>query len=148
MDNIVVESDYEPDCNFSNYSLEELKAEGQRLWEQSTQENPDYYRRLGEWLESKSLKELVKLYGGLATSDFEVTASTQMERNSSALALCNYLKVAESNQVPELVASTFLSIFSNYLCLLISCWFFALSIASTVLLNLYSYAGQSSLTEA
>jgi hypothetical protein len=64
------------DYGFSNHSLDELKAEGEELWERSRQEIPDYYRRLYEWLESKSLEDLVKLYGELVASDFEVNASS------------------------------------------------------------------------
>ena len=86
-----IENNSQTDYDFSNYSLDELKAKGEELWEQSTQEDPDYYCKYNEWLESKSLEELVKLYGELATSDFEVTAPTQMKRDFSALALCNYL---------------------------------------------------------
>ncbi|PSO64968.1 MAG: hypothetical protein BRC36_04890 [Cyanobacteria bacterium QH_2_48_84] len=71
LDNIVIENDYKADCDFSSYSLEELKAKGQELWEQSRQEDPDGYRRFNEWLNGKSLDELVKLYGKLVASDFE-----------------------------------------------------------------------------
>jgi hypothetical protein len=59
-----------------------LKAEGEELWERSRQQDPDYYRRLNEWLESKSLNDLVKLYGELVARDFDVTASSKMERDS------------------------------------------------------------------
>ena len=76
LDNIVIEDESQTDCDFSNHSLDELKAEGEKLWEQSRQEDPDGYRRLDEWLESKSLEDLVKLYGELVTSDFDVTASS------------------------------------------------------------------------
>jgi hypothetical protein len=82
LDNIVIEDESQTDYDFSNYSLEELKAEGQRLWEKSRQEDPERYRRLDEWLDSKSLDELVKLYGELVASDFDVTASSKMERDS------------------------------------------------------------------
>ena len=74
MDNNVIENDYKADCDFSSYSLEELKAKGDELWEQSTQEDPDYYRRLNEWLESKPLEELVKLYSEVVASDFDLSA--------------------------------------------------------------------------
>ena len=73
LDNNVIEHDYQPDYNFSNYSLEELKAEGDELWERSRQEDPDGYRRLNEWLESKSLEDLVKLYGELIARDFDLS---------------------------------------------------------------------------
>ena len=63
LDNNVREDESQTDYDFSNHSLEELKAEGQELWERSRQQDPDYYRRLDEWLDSKSLDELVKLYG-------------------------------------------------------------------------------------
>ena len=76
------ENKYQTDCDFSSYSLQELRAKGEELWKQSRQVNPDYYRKLNQWLKSKSLDELVKLYGELVTSDFEVTASTQMKRDS------------------------------------------------------------------
>lgn len=74
LDNNVIEHDYQPDYNFSNYSLEELKAEGDELWERSRQEDPDGYRRLNEWLKSKSLDDLIKLYGEVVARDFDVTA--------------------------------------------------------------------------
>jgi len=90
LDNIVIEDESQTDYDFSNHSLEELKAEGEELWEQSRQEDPDGYRRYNEWLNRKSLDDLIKLYGELATREFEVTASTQMKRDSSALAVCNY----------------------------------------------------------
>ena len=83
-DDVVIEDNPQAHYDFSNYSLEELRAEGEELWERSRQQDPDYYHRLNQWLESKSLDELVKLYGELVTSDFEVTASTQMKRDSSA----------------------------------------------------------------
>ena len=70
------ENDSQDDYNFSNHSLEELKVEGEKMWERSRRENPDYYRRLDEWLESKSLDDLVKLYGELVASDFEVNTSS------------------------------------------------------------------------
>jgi hypothetical protein len=76
------ENKYQTDCDFSNHSLEELKAEGEELWERSRQEDPERYRRLDEWLDSKSLDNLVKLYGEVVTSDFDVTASSKMERDS------------------------------------------------------------------
>jgi hypothetical protein len=63
------ENDSQDDYGFSNHSLEEL-------WERSRQEDPDGYRRLNEWLESKSLDDLVKLYGELVASDFEVNTSS------------------------------------------------------------------------
>lgn len=90
LDNNVIENDYQPDYNFSNYSLEELKAEGEELWERSRQQDPDGYSKFNEWLNSKSLDDLIKLYGELATREFEATASTQMKRDSSALAVCSY----------------------------------------------------------
>jgi len=60
--------------DFSNYSLEELKAEGDELWERSRQQDPDGYRKFNEWLERKSLDDLVKLYGELIASDFNFSA--------------------------------------------------------------------------
>ena len=70
------ENHYQADCDFSNYSLEELKAEGEKLWEESRQEDPDGYRNFNEWLESKSLEDLVKLYSELVASDFDLSASS------------------------------------------------------------------------
>ena len=74
LDNNVIEHDYQPDYNFSNYSLEELKAEGEELWEKSRQQDPDGYRRLNEWLKSKSLDDLIKLYGEVVARDFDLSA--------------------------------------------------------------------------
>lgn len=68
------ENDSQDNYGFSNHSLEELKAEGHRLWEESRQQNPDRYSKFNEWLESKSLEELVKLYGKLVASDFDLSA--------------------------------------------------------------------------
>jgi len=51
-----------------------LKAEGEELWERSRQQDPDGYRKFNEWLESKSLEDLVKLYGELVASDFDLSA--------------------------------------------------------------------------
>jgi hypothetical protein len=68
------ENDYQADCDFSNYSLEELKAEGEELWEQSRQEDPDGYRRFNDWLNGKSLDDLIKLYSEVVASDFDVSA--------------------------------------------------------------------------
>jgi len=82
LDDVVIENNSQADYNFSNYSLEELKAEGEELWERSRQEDPERYRRLDEWLDSKSLDNLVKLYGEVVASDFDVTASSKMERDS------------------------------------------------------------------
>jgi hypothetical protein len=73
-DDVVIEDNPQAHYDFSKYSLEELKAEGEELWEQSRQEDPDYYRRLDEWLDSKSLEDLVKLYGELVARDFDVSA--------------------------------------------------------------------------
>ena len=70
------ESKYQADYNFSSYSLQELRAKGEELWEQSRQEDPDGYRKFNEWLEGKSLEDLVKLYAELVASDFEVNASS------------------------------------------------------------------------
>ena len=74
LDNNVIEHDYQPDYNFSNYSLEELKAEGEELWEKSRQQEPDGYRRLNESLKSKSLDDLIKLYGEVVARDFDLSA--------------------------------------------------------------------------
>jgi len=82
LDDVVIENNSQADYNFSNYSLEKLKAEGEELWERSRQEDPERYRRLDEWLDSKSLDNLVKLYGEVVASDFDVTASSKMERDS------------------------------------------------------------------
>ena len=68
------ENDYKADCDFSNHSLEELKAEGEELWERSRQQDPDGYRKFNEWLERKSLEDLIKLYGKLVARDFDVSA--------------------------------------------------------------------------
>ena len=68
------ENHYQADCDFSNHSLEELKAEGEELWEKSRQEDPDSYRKFNEWLNSKSLDDLIKLYGELVARDFDVSA--------------------------------------------------------------------------
>jgi hypothetical protein len=76
LDNIVIEDESQTDYDFSNYSLKELRAKGEELWEESRQEDPDGYSKFNEWLESKSLEELVKLYGELVASDFEVNASS------------------------------------------------------------------------
>ena len=70
------ENHYQADCDFSNYSLEELKAEGEELWERSRQQDPDGYSKFNERLETKSLEDLVKLYGELVASDFEVNTSS------------------------------------------------------------------------
>ena len=74
LDNIVIEDDYQPDYNFSNYSLEELKGEGEELWERSRQQDPDGYRNFNEWLNSKSLDDLIRLYGELVARDFDLSA--------------------------------------------------------------------------
>ena len=68
------ENDYKADCDFSNYSPEELKAEGQELWERSRQQDPDGYRKFNEWLKGKSLEDLVKLYGELIARDFDLSS--------------------------------------------------------------------------
>ena len=68
------ENDYQADCDFSNYSLDELKAEGDELWEQSRQEDPDGCSKFNEWLKSKSLDDLIKLYGELVARDFDLSA--------------------------------------------------------------------------
>jgi hypothetical protein len=68
------ENKSQTDYNFSSYSLQELRAKGEELWEQSRQEDPDGYRKFNEWLESKSLEDLVKLYGELVARDFDVSA--------------------------------------------------------------------------
>ena len=68
------ENHYQADCDFSNYSPEELKAEGQELWERSRQQDPNGCSKFNEWLESKSLDDLVKLYSELVASDFDVSA--------------------------------------------------------------------------
>ena len=68
------ENDSQHDYDFSNHSLEELKGEGEELWERSRQQNPDGYRKLNEWLNSKSLDDLIKLYGEVVARDFDVTA--------------------------------------------------------------------------
>ena len=68
------ENKYQAHYDFSNYSLEELRAEGEELWEQSRQEDPDGYRRFNDWLNGKSLDDLVKLYGELVASDFDLSA--------------------------------------------------------------------------
>jgi len=74
LDNIVIEDESQTDYDFSNYSLEELKAEGEELWEQSRQEDPEGYRNFNEWLNSKSLDDLIKLYGEVVARDFDVSA--------------------------------------------------------------------------
>jgi hypothetical protein len=70
------ENDSQDGYGFSNHSLEELKAEREELWERSRQQDPDGYSKFNEWLESKSLEDLVKLYGELVASDFEVNTSS------------------------------------------------------------------------
>ena len=74
LDNNVIENESQTDCDFSNHSLEELKAEGDELWERSRQQDPDGYRRLNEWLKGKSLDDLVKLYSELVARDFDLSA--------------------------------------------------------------------------
>ena len=74
LDNIVIEDESQTDYDFSNYSLEELKAEGNKLWEKSRQEDPEGYRNFNEWLNSKSLDDLIKLYGEVVARDFDVSA--------------------------------------------------------------------------
>jgi hypothetical protein len=74
LDNIVIEDESQTDYDFSNYSLEELKAEENKLWEKSRQEDPDGYRRFNEWLKSKSLDDLIKIYGELVARDFDLSA--------------------------------------------------------------------------
>jgi len=76
LDNIVIEDESQTDYDFSNYSLEELRAKGEELWEESRQEDPEGYRNFNKWLNGKSLDDLVKLYGKLVASDFEVNASS------------------------------------------------------------------------
>ena len=68
------ENDYQADCDFSSYSLQDLRAKGEELWEQSRQQDPDGYRKFNEWLNSKSFDDLVKLYGELVASDFDLSA--------------------------------------------------------------------------
>jgi hypothetical protein len=68
------ENNSQTDYDFSNYSLEELKAEGDELWERSRKQDPDDYRRLNEWLKSKSLDDLIKLYGEIVARDFDLSA--------------------------------------------------------------------------
>ena len=70
------ENDYQADCDFSSYSLQDLRAKGEELWEQSRQQDPDGYSNFNEWLESKSLEDLVKLYSELVASDFDLSASS------------------------------------------------------------------------
>ena len=74
LDDVVIENNSQADYNFSNHSLEELKAEGEELWERPRQEDPDGYRKFNEWLERKSLEELVKLYSELVARDFDLSA--------------------------------------------------------------------------
>jgi len=74
LDNIVIEDESQTHYDFSDYSLEELRAKGEELWEQSRQEDPDGYRRFNEWLNSKSLDDLIKAYGELVASDFDLSA--------------------------------------------------------------------------
>jgi hypothetical protein len=74
LDNIVIEDESQTDYDFSNYSLEELRAKGDKLWEESRQQDPDGYRNFNEWLESKLLEDLVKLYGELVARDFDLSA--------------------------------------------------------------------------
>jgi hypothetical protein len=74
LDNNVREDESQTDYDFSNHSLEELKAEGEKLWEKSRQEDPDGCSKFNEWLESKSLDDLVKLYSELVASDFDLSA--------------------------------------------------------------------------
>jgi len=73
-DDVVIEDNPQADYNFSDYSLEELRAKGEELWERSRQQDPDGYRNFNEWLNGKSLEELVKLYGKLVASDFDLSA--------------------------------------------------------------------------
>ena len=68
------ENDSQHDYGFSNHSLEELKAEGDELWERSRQQDPDGYRKFNEWLKGKSLEDLVKLYGELIARDFDLSS--------------------------------------------------------------------------
>jgi len=51
------ENNSQTDYEFSNYSLEELRAKGDELWERSRQQDPYYYHKLNQWLKSKSLDE-------------------------------------------------------------------------------------------
>ena len=74
LDNNVIENESQTDYDFSNHSLEELKAEGDELWERSRQQDPDGYRRLNEWLKGNSLDDLVKLYSELVARDFDLSA--------------------------------------------------------------------------
>jgi len=74
LDNNVREDESQTDYDFSNHSLEELKVEGEELWEQSRQEDPDGYSKFNEWLNDKSLEELVKLYSELVARDFDLSA--------------------------------------------------------------------------
>ena len=74
LDNNVIEDESQTDYDFSNHSLEELKAEGEELWEQSRQEDPDGYRKFNEWLNGKSLDDLIKLYGEVVARDFDLSA--------------------------------------------------------------------------
>jgi hypothetical protein len=74
LDDVVIENNPQAHYDFSNYSLEELRAKGEELWEQSRQEDPDGYRRFNEWLNGKSLDDLVKLYGELVASEFDLSA--------------------------------------------------------------------------
>ena len=73
-DDVVIEDNPQAHYDFSKYSLEELRAEGDELWEKSRQEDPDGYRRFNEWLKSKSLDDLIKLYGELVARDFDLSA--------------------------------------------------------------------------
>ena len=75
-DDVVIEDNPQAHYDFSKYSLEELRAEGEELWERSRQQDPDGYSKFNEWLNSKSLEDLVKLYGELVASDFEFNASS------------------------------------------------------------------------
>ena len=67
------ENDSQDDHDFSNYSLDELRAKGEQLWEESRQEDPEGYRNFNEWLNSKSLDDLIKLYGEVVARDFDVS---------------------------------------------------------------------------
>ena len=42
------ENNSQTDYDFSNYSLEELRAKGQELWEQSRQKDPEGYRNFNK----------------------------------------------------------------------------------------------------
>lgn len=73
-DDVVIEDNPQAHYDFSKYSLEELRAKGQELWERSRQQDPDGYSKFNEWLESKSLDDLIKLYSELVARDFDLSA--------------------------------------------------------------------------